>query len=130
MTYLKTSIVNTKNALNRIDLESLAVLINILLRCLGPSKRIFFIAFILLPYHYHYFLPLCQGLGCTYLSVQHSPRSPSAKPADAHFLFIKPARSAGFSRIKKIPYQAPPTQLGPRKCTFWKKAFLGPKYQC
>ena len=22
------------------------------------------------------------------------------------------------SRIKKIPYQAPPTQLGPRKCTF------------
>ena len=28
------------------------------------------------------------------------------------------ARSAGFSRIKKIPYQAPPTQLGPRKCTF------------
>ena len=31
---------------------------------------------------------------------------------------IKPARSAGFSRIKKIPYQAPPTQLGPRKCTF------------
>ena len=23
-----------------------------------------------------------------------------------------------FSRIKKIPYQAPPTQLGPRKCTF------------
>ena len=32
--------------------------------------------------------------------------------------FIKPARSAGFSQIKKIPYQAPPTQLGPRKCTF------------
>ena len=31
---------------------------------------------------------------------------------------IKPARSAGFSRIEKIPYQAPPTQLGPRKCTF------------
>ena len=28
------------------------------------------------------------------------------------------ARSAGFSRIKKIPYQAPPTQLGPQKCTF------------
>ena len=28
------------------------------------------------------------------------------------------ARSAAFSRIKKIPYQAPPTQLGPRKCTF------------
>ena len=25
---------------------------------------------------------------------------------------IKPAQSAGFSRIKKIPYQAPPTQLG------------------
>ena len=44
--------------------------------------------------------------------------------------FIKPARSAGFSRIKKIPYQAPPTQLGPQKCTFWKIAFLGPKYQC
>ena len=39
--------------------------------------------------------------------------------------FIKPARStgAGFSRIKKIPYQAPPTH-------FWKKAFLRPKYQC
>ena len=34
------------------------------------------------------------------------------------FMFIKPARSAGFSRSKKIPYQAPPTQLGPRKCTF------------
>ena len=33
-------------------------------------------------------------------------------------VFIKPARSAGFSRIKKIPYQAPPNQLGPRKCTF------------
>ena len=31
---------------------------------------------------------------------------------------VKPARSAGFSRIKKIRYQAPPTQLGPRKCTF------------
>ena len=45
-------------------------------------------------------------------------------------VFIKPARSAGFSRIKKIPYQAPPTQLGPQKCTFWKHAFLGPKYQC
>ena len=37
---------------------------------------------------------------------------------------------AGFSRIKKIPYQAPPTQLGPQKCTFCKDAFLGPKYQC
>ena len=48
----------------------------------------------------------------------------------SNLLFIKPARSAGFSRIKKIPYQAPLTQLGPRKCTFWKKAFLGPKYQC
>ena len=34
------------------------------------------------------------------------------------------------SRIKKIPYQAPPTQLGPQKSTFWKRAFLGPKYQC
>ena len=42
------------------------------------------------------------------------------------FIFIKPARSAcarraaarSFSQIKKIPYQAPPTQLGPRKCTF------------
>ena len=34
------------------------------------------------------------------------------------------------SRIKKIPYQAPPTQLGPRKCTFWKNALFGPKYQC
>ena len=31
---------------------------------------------------------------------------------------------------KKIPYQAPLTQLGPRKCTFWKNAFLGPKYEC
>ena len=39
-----------------------------------------------------------------------------AKQGD--FTFIKPARSAGFSRIKKIPYQAPPTQLGPQKCTF------------
>ena len=27
------------------------------------------------------------------------------------------------SRIKKIPYQAPPTQLGPQKCAFWKNAF-------
>ena len=26
---------------------------------------------------------------------------------------IKPARSVGFSRIKMIPSQAPPTQLGP-----------------
>ena len=25
-----------------------------------------------------------------------------------------------FSRIKKIPYQAPPTQLGPQNCKFWK----------
>ena len=31
------------------------------------------------------------------------------------YSIIKPA---GFSRIKMIPYQAPPTQLGPRKCTF------------
>ena len=45
-------------------------------------------------------------------------------------LLMKPARSAGFSRIKKIPYQAPPTQLGPRKCTFWKNAFWEPQYQC
>ena len=45
-------------------------------------------------------------------------------------LIIKPLRSAGFSQIKKIPYQAPPTQLEPQKCTFWKKAFLGTKYQC
>ena len=30
-----------------------------------------------------------------------------------------------FSRIKKIPYQAPPTQLGPRKCTFWENRFFG-----
>ena len=44
--------------------------------------------------------------------------------------FIKPARSVGFSRIKKIPYQAPPTQLGRRKCTFSKKAVLRPNYQC
>ena len=33
-------------------------------------------------------------------------------------------------RIKKIPYEAPQTQLGPRKCTFWINAFLGPKYWC
>ena len=47
-----------------------------------------------------------------------------------HCIYVmKPARSAGFSRIKKIPYQAPPTQLGPQKCTFGKNAFLGPKYQ-
>ena len=44
--------------------------------------------------------------------------------------YINPALRAGFSRIKKIPYQAPPTQLGPQKCAFWKNAFLGPKYQC
>ena len=29
-----------------------------------------------------------------------------------------PARSVGFWQIKKIPYQASPTQLVPRKCTF------------
>ena len=46
------------------------------------------------------------------------------------WLIIKPARSAGFSQIKKIPSQAPPTQLGPQKCKFCKNAFLGPKYQC
>ena len=40
------------------------------------------------------------------------------------------AERVGFSRIKKIPYQAPPTQLGPRKCTIWKNAFQGPKYLC
>ena len=34
-----------------------------------------------------------------------------------------PARKAGFSQIKKIPYQVPPTQLGPRKCIFWKNTF-------
>ena len=28
-----------------------------------------------------------------------------------------------FSWIKKIPYQAPPNQLGSQKCTFWKNAF-------
>ena len=33
-------------------------------------------------------------------------------------VIIKPAQSVGFWRIKKKPYQAPPTQLGPRKCTF------------
>ena len=33
-------------------------------------------------------------------------------------LLMKPAQSAGFLQIKKIPYQAPPTQLGPRKSTF------------
>ena len=47
-----------------------------------------------------------------------------------NYTIIKPARSAGFSRIKKIPYQAPPTQFGSQKCTFSKNAFLGPKYQC
>ena len=36
---------------------------------------------------------------------------------------------AGFSRIKKIPYQAPPTHLGPQKCTLKKNAILGHKYQ-
>ena len=40
-------------------------------------------------------------------------------------IIIKPAGSAGFSRIRKMPYQAPPTQLGPRKCTFWKNAYQG-----
>ena len=43
---------------------------------------------------------------------------------------IKLARSTGFWRIKKIPYQATPTQLGPQKCKFWKNAFLGPNYWC
>ena len=37
-------------------------------------------------------------------------------------------RAYNFSRIKKIPYQAPPTQLGPQKFTLWKNAFQGPKY--
>ena len=39
-----------------------------------------------------------------------------------------PERSSGFSRIKKIPYQAQSTQLGPQKCTIWENAFKGPKY--
>ena len=30
-------------------------------------------------------------------------------------LVIKPARSVGFSQIRKIPYQGPPSQLGPTK---------------
>ena len=34
-------------------------------------------------------------------------------------------RIADFWRIKKIPYQAPPTQ-----CTFWKNAIFGHKFQC
>ena len=36
-------------------------------------------------------------------------------------MFIKPARS--FSRIKKIPYQAPPTRLGPENVHFEKRIF-------
>ena len=37
--------------------------------------------------------------------------------------FIKPAWSAGGSQIKKIPYQAPPTQLGPENVHFGKRLF-------
>ena len=56
----------------------------------------------------------------------HSRRNRSNRSRSRSTLnIIKPA---GFSRIKKIPYQAPPIQLGPRKCTFWKKAFLGLEY--
>ena len=39
------------------------------------------------------------------------------------FRFIQPVRSVGFRRCKKIPYQAPPIQLRPQKCTFWKNPF-------
>ena len=64
-------------------------------------------------------------------SFREQPRKLKESPYPNHnhnHSIIKPARSAGFSPIKKIPYQAPPTQLGPRKCTFWKNALLGPKY--
>ena len=39
---------------------------------------------------------------------------------------VKHGRPKGFSRKKKIPYQAPLTQLGPQKCTFWKNANISP----
>ena len=39
---------------------------------------------------------------------------------------IKPAQSAGFSRIKKIPYQAPPTHWGPENVHFRKRHFWDP----
>ena len=39
---------------------------------------------------------------------------------------MKPTRSAGFSRSKKIPYQAPLTQLGPKNVYFGKSHFWDP----
>ena len=39
--------------------------------------------------------------------------------------FIKPARSSGFSQIKKIPYQAPPNSIGALKMYILEKRILG-----
>merc|ERR1712127_575336 len=75
---------------------------------------------------------LNQHFDFHFLSIKHANNGHNSSQENEKYFFlvIKPARSAGFSLIKKIPYQALPTQLGPRKCTFSKKAFLGPKYQC
>ena len=60
-----------------------------------------------------YFPEIIPALQVSLLIIK-SARSAGARMAAA--------RSAGFSQIKKIPYQAPP-QLGPRKCTFKKTLF-------
>ena len=39
-----------------------------------------------------------------------------------HYHFTNRLSSPRGAQTKKIPYQAPPTQLGPQKCTFWKNA--------
>ena len=40
---------------------------------------------------------------------------------------IKPFRSKGFCRIKKLPALDQPIRLGPKKLTFWKKRFKDSK---
>ena len=70
---------------------------------------------------------LCSNLSKNFL-LAFKFLDPSLRVVDCNF-FVS-LSSPRFSRIEKIPYQAPPNQLGPRKCTFWKNAFLGPKYQC
>ena len=64
-----------------------------------------------------------------HLSDKQTPEYQFDFPVIQKLYRIYQARTR-FSQIKKIPYQAPLTQLGPQKCTFWKNAFLGPKYQC
>ena len=64
-----------------------------------------------------------QGLITRFASKQIGLEYFIIKPAQSTRTWRAPARSVGFWRIKKIPYQAQSIQLGPRKCTFWKNAF-------